>query len=111
MTKLFLTQASAVLGVALVTFGLYAWGAAGAWAQQADRVEAAAWSVRCLAAAAIAAAQLLFALSVLPALFSTSGARGAIRRGPIEQAYALAMGLLSLLALVVGGALGAAAGW
>ena len=91
----------------MVVFGLFAWGAADIVAQRADRVEIAAWSIRCAGALAIAGGQLLFALVVLPSLF--------LRQRPglagFEQVVALVMGLLALLALVAGGSLAVAAGW
>ena len=105
--KLLLGQGAAILGVLLVTLGLYTWGCADVFAQRGDRVVVAAWSVRCLGLAAIAGGQLLFALAVLPALFSSR----AKRFGTLEQGLALATGLLALLSLVAGGALAAAAGW
>lgn len=102
-----MTQSGAFLGVALVTLGLYIWGASDALGVPAERAETAAWSVRCFAAAAVACGQVIFALMVVPGLFH----RTAGRLGTLEQAYALAIGLLALLALVAGGALAAAAGW
>ena len=106
-SKALLTQSAALLGLALVTSGLFAWGSAEVWAQRADRVATAAWSIRCLGAAAIGAGQVIFAVMVLPA-FASSGLN---RRSAFEQAVALAMGLLTMLSLVAGAALAAAAGW
>lgn len=100
-----MTQGGALLGVTLVTLGLFVWANAEVWAQQADRVSAAAWAVRCFAIAIIAAAQVLFVLLVTPSFF------GRARRGPFEQAYALATGLVAVLSLVSAGSLAAAAGW
>lgn len=102
-----MTHGGALLGVALVTLGLYTWSASGALGVPAERAETAAWSVRCFAAAAIACGQVIFALVVVPGLFHRAGGR----LGTLEQAYALAIGLLALLAVVAGGALAAAAGW
>ena len=106
-SKALLTQTAALLGMALVTFGLFAWGSAEVWAQRADRVATAAWSIRCLGAAAIGAGQVVFAVIVLPAFTS----RGPHARSAFEHAVALAMGLLAMLSLVAGAALAAAAGW
>ena len=100
------TQAATLLGVALVTLGLYAFGSAEALAQRATRPEVAAWAVRSLAVAAIAGGQLLFATGVIPGVF---GRGGVGRRGPFETAYGLATGLLALLSAVAGAALLAAA--
>src|SRR5687767_14764610 len=106
-SKALLTQTAALLGLALVTFGLFAWGSADVWALRADRVATAAWSIRCLGAAAIGVGQVVFAVMVLPAFAS----RGLNRRSAFEQAVALAMGLLTLLSLVASAGLAAAAGW
>lgn len=107
ISRAFLTQGAALCGVAMVTLGLFAWSASGALGVPADRAQTAAWSVRCFSAAAIAGGQVLFALVVVPGLF-----RGTtLKRGTLELAYALAMGLLALLSVVAGTALAAAAGW
>ena len=102
------TQVATLAGVVLVTLGLVGWNSATAWSQRADTVSAAAWGIRCLATATIAAGQVLFALGVLPAFF---GGGRKVGRATLEQAYALAAGLLALLAAVAGGALLAASGW
>ena len=107
LTNTLWTQAAALVGVVLVSFGLYRWSLAEAWAAPADRVEVAAWSVRCGGAAAIAVGQVLFALIVIPGFFNRDGQE----RGLFEQAYALVAGLVAVLALVAAGALYAAAGW
>ena len=107
-TRAILTQAAALLGVAIVVLGLWIWSAAQVWAVGAQRTDAADWSIRSFAIAVICLGQLTFALTVVPGLFARAG-RSA--RGGLEQAYALAMALAALLAMVAGAALWAAAGW
>lgn len=105
--KLLLGQGAALLGLLLVTLGLYLWGSAEIFAQRGDRVVLAAWSIRCLAGLAICGGQLMFALVVIPALFSS----GHVAGGAFERFLGLSVGLLAVICLLAGGALAASAGW
>ena len=94
----------AIAGIALVVLGIWLFRESPVLAtehapREAD-MERFGWAVRSLAVAAIALAQLLFALLVLPAAF---------RRGMIDQALAVTAGVTLTLAVVAAAALGASA--
>ena len=107
LSRTLATQAAAVLGVALVTLGLYVWSSAAAWSLRADRVQMAAWCVRLAAVAAAAAGQLPFALVVVPGVFGGAGRP----RDRHENVYAVVCAVVTALCLVAAAVLAALARW
>ena len=105
ISRLLLTQGGVLLGVALVAIGLWLWGRSGIWAESAQRVDVALWSIRAFAAASIAGGQAVFAWLVVPGLV------GRASRGVFEQSVTLVSTLVVALTGVCGIALSAAAGW
>ena len=101
------TQLGAIVGVALVSCGLWVWSLASAWAIGAERVGVAAGSSRCFAVAMIAAGQAIFALTVLPGFYASPERRF----GVLEQVVIVGASLAAQLTAVAGFAWAAAAGW
>ena len=102
-----ITQLGAVMGVTMISCGLWIWGLAEAWAVGAERVGVATWSNRCFAASLIAAGQVVLAVTVLPGFFARPGRRF----GVFEQVVVVVASLAAVLAAVAGSAWAAAAGW